>query len=195
MTVNELCDNLSIQSPLKILSAYNGKVLCYDFKPGNEKHKEIGERKIDTLWAEMRFTKSSGFGNYADSVLCAFVDGYPEHEKALKEAQPCASIGALRSRGNAVRAAEFLQGLDVALSALLPVTREQVEKVWRGEWMFPIFADQKDANDLRCQCFECGSIETPLARHRFCPSCGAPMTDEAVDMVMERLEGLHEITE
>lgn len=84
---------------------------------------------------------------------------------------------------------------EIALSALRPITREQVEKVWRGEWMFPIFADQKDANDLRCQCSECGSIETPLARHRFCPSCGAPMTDEAVDMVMERLEGLHEITE
>ena len=84
---------------------------------------------------------------------------------------------------------------EIALSALRPITREQVEKVWRGEWMFPIFADQKDAKDLRCQCSECGSIETPLARHRFCPSCGAPMTDEAVDMVMERLEGLHEITE
>ena len=84
---------------------------------------------------------------------------------------------------------------EIALSALRPITREQVEKVWRGEWMFPIFADQKDAKDLRCQCSECGSIETPLARHRFCPSCGAPMTDEAVDLVMERLEGLHEITE
>lgn len=79
---------------------------------------------------------------------------------------------------------------EIALSALRPITREQVEKVWRGEWMFPIFADQKDANDLRCQCSECGSIETPLARHRFCPSCGTPMTDEAVDMVMERLEAL-----
>lgn len=79
---------------------------------------------------------------------------------------------------------------EIALSALRPITREQVEKVWRGEWMFPIFADQKDAKDLRCQCSECGSIETPLARHRFCPSCGAPMTDEAVDMVMERLEAL-----
>ena len=79
---------------------------------------------------------------------------------------------------------------EIALSALRPITREQVEKVWRGEWMFPIFADQKDANDLRCQCSECGSIETPLARHRFCPSCGAPMTDEAVEMVMERLEAL-----
>ena len=27
---------------------------------------------------------------------------------------------------------------------------------------------------------------------RFCPSCGAPMTDEAVQMVMERMEALHE---
>ena len=79
---------------------------------------------------------------------------------------------------------------EIALSALRPVSREQVEKVWRGEWMFPIFADQKDANDLRCQCSECGSIETPLARHRFCPSCGAPMTDEAVEMVVERLEAM-----
>ena len=29
--------------------------------------------------------------------------------------------------GNAVRVAEFLQGLDVAISALRPVSREQVE--------------------------------------------------------------------
>lgn len=84
-----------------------------------------------------------------------------------------------------------VQALDVALSALRPVSREQVEKM-RGEWMFPIFANQEDANDPRCQCSECGSIETPLARHRFCPSCGAPMTDEAVQMVMERMEALHD---
>lgn len=61
----------------------------------------------------------------------------------------------------------------------------QVERM-RGEWMFPIFADQEDANDPRCQCSECGSIETPLARHRFCPFCGAPMTDEAVDIELRR---------
>ena len=76
--------------------------------------------------------------------------------------------------------------VDTLLTALRPVSREQVEKVWRGEWMFPIFGDQQDENDPRCQCSECGSIETPLARHRFCPSCGAPMTDEAVDMMLER---------
>ena len=73
----------------------------------------------------------------------------------------------------------------VKIKALRPVSRERVERM-RGEWMFPIFGDQQDANDPRCQCSKCGSIETPLARHRFCPSCGAPMTDEAVEMVMER---------
>ena len=77
----------------------------------------------------------------------------------------------------------------LALSVLRPVSREQVERM-RGEWMFPIFGDQQDANDPRCQCSKCGSIETPLARHRFCPACGAPMTEDAVQMVMERLEAL-----
>ena len=79
------------------------------------------------------------------------------------------------------------EAMSIVGKALRPVSRGQVEGI-RGEWMFPIFADQEDANDPRCQCSECGSIETPLARHRFCPACGAPMTDEAVQMVMERLE-------
>lgn len=82
-----------------------------------------------------------------------------------------------------------IEAFDIALSALRPVSREQVERM-RGEWMFPIFVGQTDANDPRCQCSECGSIETPLARYRFCPACGAPMTDEAVEMVMERMEVL-----
>ena len=86
---------------------------------------------------------------------------------------------------------DTLDALDMAVSALRPVSREQVEKV-RGEWMFPIFGDQQDADDPRCQCSECESIETPLARHHFCPACGAPMTDEAVDMVMERMEALND---
>ena len=71
-----------------------------------------------------------------------------------------------------------------------PIRRERVEQAWRGEWEFPIFADG-DAYDPRCKCSECGSVETPLARHWFCPNCGAAMTDEAVDMVMKRLEALY----
>ena len=46
--------------------------------------------------------------------------------------------------------------------------------VRHGEWEFPILQDG-DENDPRCKCSECGSIETPLARHRYCPNCGAKM--------------------
>ena len=84
------------------------------------------------------------------------------------------------------------EALQMLIAALRPISREHVEKAWRGEWMFPIFVGQTDANDPRCQCSECGSIETPLARHRFCPHCGAPMMDEAVQMVMEKLEALYD---
>lgn len=98
----------------------------------------------------------------------------------------------ISDHANATIKADELQeveAIDMAISTLCPVSREQVERM-RGEWMFPIFGDQQDANDPRCQCSKCGSIETPLARHRFCPACGAPMTDEAVDMVMKRWEAL-----
>ena len=79
----------------------------------------------------------------------------------------------------------------MALSALRPVSREQVEKMWRGEW------NQDERG--RVVCNRCGSIAaigTENALHnakkydRFCFYCGAPMTDEAVQMVMERLEAL-----
>ena len=84
--------------------------------------------------------------------------------------------------------AKYLQALQIALSALRPVSREQVENVWRGEWV-----DLREAyNDVpKCQCSRCGKVIVGL-NEPFCKSCGAPMTDEAVDMVMERLEALHE---
>lgn len=87
MTINELYSELQIQSPMKIISAYNGRVLCYNFNPNKEEHKKLGERQIRDIWAEMRVTQKSGFGNYADVILCAFVDGFQEYRKALEEAQ------------------------------------------------------------------------------------------------------------
>ena len=101
-----------------------------------------------------------------------------------------------------------VQALDLALSVLRPVsreqeleaenkelkerivnwrkymtpTREQVEKVWRGEWI-PV-----EDNAFYNRCSKCGKIA--IGKHSFCRNCGAPMTDEAVQMVMERLEAL-----
>ena len=71
------------------------------------------------------------------------------------------------------------------IAALRPVSRERVERM-RGEWI-----DLRECyNDVpKRQCSHCGKVliglETP-----FCEACGAPMTDEAVGMVMERLEEL-----
>ena len=71
------------------------------------------------------------------------------------------------------------------------ITREAVKEIWKGEWEFPIFADGS-ISDIRCKCPNCASIEAPLIRHNFCPSCGEAMTEKAVDMVMERLEALQD---
>lgn len=76
----------------------------------------------------------------------------------------------------------------IALAALRGPTREQVEKVWRGEWedMREAYKDVPKRRCSRCKNVFIG-LDTP-----FCEVCGAPMTDEAVQMVMERLEALHE---
>ena len=83
-----------------------------------------------------------------------------------------------------------IAALDMALSALRPVSREQVEKM-RGEW---IIEDAGDG-DRRKKCSLCNQpISGWWGRDRFCANCGSPMTDEAVEMVMERLEALHSET-
>ena len=71
--------------------------------------------------------------------------------------------------------------VEVAITALCPVSREQVEKVWPGcryckEGIYSDFAYDK----------MCRSQEGI-----YCKFCGKPMTDEAVQMVMERLEVLY----
>ena len=68
-------------------------------------------------------------------------------------------------------------------------TREQVEKVWRGEWII----QQDEHKEYRKKCSRCGfPISGWWGADKFCANCGAPMTDEAVQMVMERLEALYE---
>ncbi len=68
---------------------------------------------------------------------------------------------------------------EAALSALRPVSREQVEKVWHGRWI------KHEGYD---ECSECHAKS--IFGYNYCHNCGASMTDEAVQMVMERLEAL-----
>ena len=83
----------------------------------------------------------------------------------------------------------FLEAVGMSIKALRPVSREQVEKM-RGEWIKPHWK-----NSTSCAvCSQCGFEAHHHEYHGvqdtylFCPRCMAPMTDEAVEMVMERWE-------
>mgnify|MGYP005758570301 CR=1 FL=1 len=77
-----------------------------------------------------------------------------------------------------------VQALDLALTALRPITREQVERVWKGEWKC-----QSDCGVTECTACK-WNIEEYCGDYNFCPHCGAPMNDEAIQMVMERMKKL-----
>lgn len=74
------------------------------------------------------------------------------------------------------------KAIDTAISALRPITRDQVEKM-RGEWV------QVAYELAHLKCSECNhSINRFYGVSEFCPSCGTPMTDKAVDILWKRLE-------
>ena len=79
---------------------------------------------------------------------------------------------------------EFMELNQYIRSALRPVSRERVEKVWRGEWHSHYKSGIHAGNGVVCS--ECDMWNNRAAH--FCPACGAPMTDEAVQMMMERME-------
>ena len=112
--------------------------------------------------------------------------------------------------GNAVRVAEFLQGLDVALSALRPVSLDEVEKVFPGCEMcrekkevksdnfcgaatMRIVGDSIDLRGDEKKIKFFGHIYAPSFSVKFCPFCGRPLTDGAVQMVMEKINNMEEM--
>ena len=84
---------------------------------------------------------------------------------------------------------DTLEALYLAIAALSTPTREMVEKM-RGEWTI----GEPDVLGVPIHCNKCGwgSDHADLHKwmeyngHFFCGHCGAPMTDEAVDMILER---------
>lgn len=88
-----------------------------------------------------------------------------------------------------------IEAVQIALTALRPVSREKIEKVWRGEWVGSAdgYADGELVYDT-WTCSECGYVideeDDPDMLPQFCPKCYAAMTDKAEDIVMERLEAL-----
>ena len=94
------------------------------------------------------------------------------------------------------RIIELVNAEKAKIAALRPITREQVEKVWRGcpeckpscglcvnmnAW------DRYGKPDVCNRCVDYSNFESD---QKFCECCGSPLTDEAVEMVMERLGAL-----
>ena len=69
-----------------------------------------------------------------------------------------------------------------------PITRKQVEKM-RGEWVY--MTDDDGCAWPECSRCEYGldSLEEP---QNFCRRCGSAMTDEAVDILWNRLEAMRD---
>lgn len=94
-----------------------------------------------------------------------------------------------------IKTEAYREALAEAIYALREPTREQVEKL-RGEWKIIEY------EFFTCSCcqdsYYNGAESAAQAKsylnsgyvHNFCPMCGAPMTDEAVNILMEKLEAI-----
>ncbi len=72
-------------------------------------------------------------------------------------------------------------------------TRERVEKVWAG----CEYCEKHKINLVRIEMNYNDSPGSPKRLNptrvpKFCPMCGRPLTDEAVEITMRRLEALNE---
>ena len=82
---------------------------------------------------------------------------------------------------------KIIETLEFAAAALRPVSREQVEKVCRGKWELV----RRMAASIECKCPKCQRTVIFTGKPaNFCEKCGSANTDEAVEMVMERLEAI-----
>lgn len=73
------------------------------------------------------------------------------------------------------------------------VSREWIEEAWRGGWIAVREAGCDPIGGYKCSRCKAEAVldcNDEFVLDNFCPRCGAAMTDEAVDMMMERLEAL-----
>ena len=133
-------------------------------------------------------------------------------EEIIKEYETAVAAHAAAAAAEIKGAEKSYALFKAGLNALRPVSREQAEKVWPGcdyckhAWMEGLDLKPCASGNIGVE-LTIGRVSEDdafgiLAYYRnaaagyidfpFCPFCGRPMTDEAVEMVMERMEALYE---
>ena len=88
------------------------------------------------------------------------------------------------------------EAIRTALAALRPVSRERVEKVFPG---CPYCKPDSEGYVQKFGAYSIlnGELKTGHCKPQkisFCPHCFRPLTEEAVEMVMEKINNMEEIT-
>lgn len=130
-------------------------------------------------------------------------------EEAIQNREDCLKYLEGIGRKASPECVEAVRWSVKALKALRPVSREQVEKVWPGCQMcdgWNTIELKPCANGdlgVRADIGSSGQADpfglvvynkllaSGYVDFKFCPFCGSPKTDEAVEMVMERVGVLH----
>ena len=114
-------------------------------------------------------------------------------DEIIKEYEAAVAAHAAAAAAGIEGAGKSYELFKAGLDALLPVSREQVEKSWAGceyceKHKINLVRIEMNYNDSPRRTKRLNPTRVP----KFCPICGKPLTDEAVDMLMDRLEALHD---
>lgn len=124
------------------------------------------EKKVDRV-----------LGHLSAEEVCARIERHWREEAIKLNAQN--HLGKKYAAGCEGYYQDRIELADAALSSLRPVSLE----AWTAEWT---------VDEVGHKCSKCGEYlpdGEDVRKPQFCPECGRAMTDEAVDMVMERMEG------
>ena len=83
----------------------------------------------------------------------------------------------------------------MAMNTLRPITKEQVERVWKSGWkeIDPYKHYPYPGGVVERQ--RCGmEIDGCYENYNFCPRCGGTLTDKDIEVIVERIEKLNETT-
>lgn len=110
-------------------------------------------------------------------------------EEAIANLEKLISLFEIASEQNKmIDYTEIIETFKFCCDVLQPVTQDKVKQI-HSRWITVVETNGKEYSKCaNCQ-MELDGLEDAYS---FCPYCGSPMTDEAVDIVMKRLEALQD---